>query len=98
MKRAWAEVARLQRINATHRKGFRVNDLVPAEIIAHIQEELGELRAAPHDIEELADTMVVLIHYALKHGWSMLDVEAAILRKLSLRFPDAYELEEKDAK
>jgi hypothetical protein len=86
VKRAWDEVARLERTNATHRKGWRLGDAAPATSIRHCRDELDELEAEPDNVDELADAVGCLFAYAAKKGWTMEDVESALLRKLAARF------------
>lgn len=83
---AWAEVERLVETGAVHRKGFRLSEVKPQFILEHAQDELIELMNSPDDIDELADLFGCLIHYAVKKDWSEADLEAAILKKLEMRF------------
>jgi hypothetical protein len=91
MTNAWAEVRRLIDVNATHRSGVRVGETDDAMILAHAEAELRELVAAPDDPEELADLFGVLIHYAVKHGWSERYIEDLMLAKFRLRFTETKE-------
>lgn len=86
MQRAWDEIARLVRENATHRRGWKLGDAPPSMSIAHARDELAELADSPDDVTELADILGCLIVYAVKKGWSAVAVEEVLLMKLSLRF------------
>lgn len=56
------------------------------EAIDRAIEELEELRSCPGDINELGDTLAILIHYAVRNGWRMEDVDRAVTQKLHERF------------
>lgn len=84
---AWQTVARYVDANARHAtKGWRLGEITDQYILTYVLGEVCELLSAPDDIEEMADTLACLIHYALRKGWSEGDVNAAVLRKLSRRF------------
>lgn len=86
MQRAWSEIARLVRVDAQHRKGFRLSEITPAFILDQTQGELDELKAAPHDPEELADVLGCLFHYAFRMGWTPGQLEDLMLAKFAARF------------
>lgn len=86
MKEAWREISNLVRLNATHRKGWKLGDAAVALSVKNARDELSELVDSPDDVEELADVMGCLIVYAVKKGWSVRDVEKALLKKLRERF------------
>jgi Protein of unknown function (DUF550) len=86
MERAWGEVGRLDRVNAVHRKGWRLGDANPVLSLKNAAQELVELAGAPDDITELADLFGCLVVDAVKEGWSSAAVEDALLKKLAARF------------
>jgi hypothetical protein len=88
MTDAWMEVRRLIRVNARHRSGVRMAEVDDAMILAHAAAELRELAAAPDDPEELADLFGVLLHYAVKHGWTAEQLEKLMLAKFRVRFTE----------
>lgn len=93
MKAAWDEVKRLHDTNATHRSGYRLQELDGESILIHASNELDELVEAHYDnapeaIDELGDLLGAAIHYAVLRGWTQDQVEKAILRKLALRFTE----------
>lgn len=88
MLTAWMEITGLIERNAKHRKGFRLQEITPADVLKHALEEINELRDAPEDIDELGDAVACLLHYAIRRGWTLQDLESAIVRKLIKRFPE----------
>lgn len=86
MKRAWDAVAELIRLNATHRKGFKLGEVKPPFILMQMQMEMNELRESPDSSEEWADLLGILIHYAQKKGWVMDRLEDIMLMKFKERF------------
>jgi hypothetical protein len=88
MLRAWVEIERLIRVNARHRRGFRIAEVEPSFILDEALAELQELRDAPCDLTELSDLLGILFHYAIKQGWSIADIEAAMLEKFAIRFTE----------
>jgi hypothetical protein len=88
MQRAWAEVERLIRANARHRGGVFMGNVPDDTILDHAEGELEELTWAPNDPSELADLLGVLIHYAVKHGWTMEQLEGLMLEKFKARFTE----------
>ena len=89
MQLAWKEVERLIVINAEHRKGFRLGQVSSSFVLQKALNEFNELCQAPDDIDELADLFGVLIHYAIKKGWSQEQLETAILEKFKKRFHES---------
>jgi hypothetical protein len=88
MIQAWRQIERLIEVNAEHRKGFRLTEVGPDFVLRQAAEELRELTEAPSDITELADLFGVLIHYAIKRGWTIAQLEEVLLMKLGLRFSE----------
>lgn len=86
MNKAWKKVAELHKSGAKHiKKDKKINEFTFTQILAHAGEELVELASQQDDIEELADTLACLFHYAVKKGWSRKKVEEAIIKKLDER-------------
>jgi uncharacterized Ntn-hydrolase superfamily protein len=50
-------------------------------IIDHIREELDEIAAEPHDVEEWIDVVILAFHGALRSGHSPTQVAAALEAK-----------------
>jgi len=86
MNKAWKKVKELHNSGARHiKKGKKINEFTFTQILAHAGEELVELASEQDDMDELADTIACLFHYAVKKGWSRTAVEKAILKKLEER-------------
>jgi len=88
MKAAWQEVERLIKVNARHRSGVQMGQVDNYTILRHAWSELSELNANPSDPGELADLLGVLIHYAVKHGWTEDGLEQLMLHKFKERFTE----------
>jgi hypothetical protein len=74
-------------VNAQNvRKGYRLKDISDTQLLDHAAEELDELREAPHDPDEMADTLACLVHYCIRRGWTAGLMEDLVRRKLLLRF------------
>ena len=86
MKAAWDEVRRLIDADAVHRRGFTLKEVGPHFILHQAEMELAELKRAPNDPTELADVLGVLIHYAVKKGWTEEQLEELMLAKFKERF------------
>lgn len=82
---AFAVVRDLHNANALHRKGFRLGEVAGQAILNYAMREIDELSDAPDDIEELADIMNCLAHYAALKGWTRELIEAAMIRKMRAR-------------
>lgn len=95
MKRAWKKIERLIAQNAEHRKGFRLASVQREFVLLQAGEEFQELVESPDDPYEMADLLGVLIHYAIKQGWTMEFLESLLIEKLGKRFTVASELEDK---
>lgn len=92
MKRAWDEIDAYVMANARNdRKGYRLRDITDVQLLRYAADEMDELRAAPDDLDELADLFGCLFHYAQRKGWTMEAIESEVIRKLALRFPEARE-------
>lgn len=90
MQRIWDEVAAYVAANAHNpRKGYRLGELTDEEVLSYAALEMFELTGSPDDVDELADLLGCLVHYAQRKGWSPARVEEALVRKLALRFPEA---------
>lgn len=83
---SFAYVLDLHKRNARHRKGFYMATMPLGDILDHAIDEIEELRDAPDDLMELADSFACLIHYAVCKGWTEEMVDKAIVTKLKLRF------------
>lgn len=81
----WACVEYLHQANGVHRKGFTMQGTTPGAILEHARSEVSELEDHPDDIDELADAMNCLTHYAITKGWSRDDVGRAQVRKMHAR-------------
>lgn len=89
MKRAWEEVAAYVANNAHNpRKGYRLRDLSDKEQLHLTVVEMLELVASPDSIDEMADVLACLFHYAMRKGWTIEAIEDEVIRKLALRFPE----------
>lgn len=85
-------VEALCRVNAEHRKGFRLRDCEknPAGMLLHVASELCEINEAScqaHAEQELGDALAILVHVALALG---LDLGVACRRwieKIPKDFP-----------
>jgi hypothetical protein len=85
MKDAWKEIERLHKVGTHNKKCKRLDSFTPTEILKHAAQELVELASEQDDVDELADTLACLIHYAIVKGWSIQHVEERIFKKLSVR-------------
>ena len=91
MQDAYNEVLRLVCTNATHRKGFRLLEISEEQPLNHAIEEIRELlNAKPEEkLDELADAFGCLLHYAVRRGFTLPEIERAMLQKFKVRFtPD----------
>lgn len=89
LSEVFREVERLIRVDAHHRKGFRISEATPDFIFGQAAEEFFELENAEGEVEELhefGDLIGVLVHYAIKRGWTEEQVTAVILDKFKQRF------------
>lgn len=86
MDKAYKAVEDLIARNARHRKGFRLQEVSNDFVIEQAVSELRELSDSPSDPLELADALGCLIHYAVKHGWTLKELEQLMLRKFKERF------------
>lgn len=86
LQKALDKIRALHDSNALHRKGWRMEDIGIEDVLAHLQEEVDELKEEPTDLYELADVMNNLFHIANLNGWSLQDIENAMIEKLELRF------------
>ena len=86
MQKAMRAVGLLIAVKANHRLGFVVGEVEPAFILERAAAELQELVAEPNDPDELADLFGILLHYAIKKGWSLDDIERRMLDKFRRRF------------
>lgn len=86
MQKSWDKISALTAENAIHRKGWAIQTVSPKMILAHAQEELGELIADPDDAVELADLFGCLLQYMMKMGWTLDQIDTLLLAKLAIRF------------
>lgn len=87
MQKAWRKIEDMIAANMEHnRKHFRLGDVNPVFVLGQAVGEMKELMDAPDDRDEMADLLGILIHYCIKQGWSMDDIEQAIIDKLDKRF------------
>ena len=85
MRQSFEIIRRLVAEDAKHRKGFRLSELGDNDILSHAQDELNELRE-DHCVDELADVIGCLFHFAIKHGWTFDEIDTALQEKLKARF------------
>lgn len=85
MKHVWKEIERLHKVGVHIKKCKRLDSFTPTEILKHAGEELIELASDQDDIDELADTLACLYHFAIVKGWSRELVQVAIFKKLKAR-------------
>ncbi len=89
MKHAWVQIRYLTEKNARHlKKGWRLGEITPEQELKDAAGEMVELAGDPENVEEFADLLGCLFGYAIKKGWSISQVEDALLRKLSQRFEE----------
>jgi hypothetical protein len=88
MKQSWDLVAAYVAADTKNLngKGYSLGRLSARDVLAYAAEELRELEAAPHDVEEMADLFGCLLHYCQKMGWTLPCLEAVLAEKLRLRF------------
>ena len=87
MKTIWNRIQELIAARAIHnRKNFDLAEVRPQFIMGQAVAEFGELIQEPDDPEELGDVLSILLHYAIKKGWTLEDLEQRMLRKLDARF------------
>lgn len=93
MNKLFSKVTELHARNATHRSGFRLNELSRLEILQHAKQELAELeqsiRLGESDSaqrKELGDTLGCLYGVMLLSGWLPDEVERDAILKLTQRF------------
>ena len=96
--KSWSLIRQFCDLDAVHRKGFCINDISPSGQLVAALEELTELcksrktfsnkpGSSEHfDLYELADVLSILFHFAQKQGWTMEQVDEAIIEKLLTRF------------
>jgi NTP pyrophosphatase (non-canonical NTP hydrolase) len=83
----WYLVDRMVKHNWRHkRRCIGLRDVTPSTVIIHMIEELGEISRAHtregNDLEEIADLMALLFHYAQVKGFSLDDVALQMRKKL----------------
>jgi hypothetical protein len=86
MQKLWDEVERLIAENAQHRKGFRLQEVSLDFLFNHAADELQELRDSPTDPVEFVDLLAILIHLAIRQGWTPAMLERIGVEKMQLRF------------
>ena len=55
-------------------------------ITRHIEKELAEIRAAPHDLTEWADVVILALDGAWRAGYAPEEIAAALERKQAVNF------------
>ena len=83
---AWATLESLRKANARHRRGWRCREATVSDALRDLQAELAELTLRPGDLDELADVLVVAFHLAMIQGWTLAQVDQAMVAKLRSRF------------
>jgi hypothetical protein len=77
---------KLHETDAVHRRGFTLNETTQIGRLNFVVGEIHELSASPHDIEEMADVLAVLFDYALTEGWTLPQIEEAMIKKVTTRW------------
>ena len=94
MNKAWKAIKQLHDSGAKHiKKRKKIKNFTFTQILAHAGEELVELASEQDDMEEMADVLTCLFHYAIKKGWSKSDIEKMMVKKLEESVPDLRVLE-----
>ncbi len=91
MNKAYEEIQRLVKVNALHRKGFRLGEMTERKIILHAASELNELYEATDDenaLEEMADVFGCLFHVAIRRKFTLGMIEEKLLKKLKARLSE----------
>lgn len=84
---AWNLVGAYVAANAEHvRKGYKLADLDPIDVLRYAGEEMLELCDAPEDQDEMVDLLGCLFHYAARRGWTPASLLEHLEGKLKLRF------------
>ena len=65
-------------------------------ITAHIRKELVEIEAAPHDVEEWIDVVILALDGAWRAGYSPEQIVAALEAKQAKNFKRTYPMPESD--
>ena len=93
MKQLYDTVRQIVSENHKHRKGWRAKDLTIPQMFNHAHGELCELYDAITDgkptleqLREMGDVLAVLYNIMVRLEWTIEDVEAAALYKLSIRW------------
>lgn len=88
MHKAWDTVAAYVAANAHNPgKGYRLKDLTDKQVLRYAAAEMVELLLAPNQMDEMADLLGCLFHYAQRKGWTLAQLEQELIRKLRVRFP-----------
>lgn len=80
--------------NALHRSNFKLLDLSLEDILEHIQQELNELKDSRSEYNgrvyystlEVADLINCLLHFVMRDGITLEQLESQCIYKLMLRF------------
>ncbi len=87
--RGSALVSYIQRQEAWSAKTFG-NGVRTTGITAHIRKELAEIEAAPHDVEEWVDVVILALDGAWRAGYSPEQIVAALEAKQAKNFKRTY--------
>lgn len=86
MEEAWQKLEKLYHAGAKNkRRGKKLKKYTLCQALKKVAEETVELMAEPDNIDEMADIFKALIHAAIIQGWSIEDVEKALLKKIKKR-------------
>ena len=89
MQEAYDRIRELEKAGAEHlRVGKKLSDFRDDEILGYAAHEIVELAMDPEDMTEMADAFSCLIHYCVRKGWHLFEIEAVLLDKLKMRISD----------
>ena len=85
----WIEVARKKNYQHARRK-IRMKDMTADRAIIRLIEEVGEISKAHtskgNDLEEIADSMAILMHLTMIKGFTQDQLATMLLYKMKKRF------------
>lgn len=87
----WSLVKQLIDANTLHRSGVRLQEASDELILERLGGEYHELCDAVNpeqELEELADMFGIMLHLVHKRGYTLDDLDRAVVDKLSRRFVD----------
>ena len=85
MRKAWQEVARCVSDGVHVKSGWKLSETTNEQRLRHLMDEVKELMDAPDDILEMADIAAILFHHVQARGFTMKQLEDAIIFKLKKR-------------